>query len=144
MPRVYQDIKTRAMMEGWVPDLSIGSSSFGIGWAGLYTSLMPGGIILYENATGNVTMITCQTNEKLDHEWNKLAADLELSGDPEEWDYVIEYEDEYRAFRLIPGMDLHSTIEEAKQHALANMLEEQEMKRIWFLNANKNFILIGP
>jgi len=84
----FPDKKTRKLYMGTSDD-EVGSSSEGIGWAGLYFKRKrQGGHIIVENCDGFVERFTYETTEALSEAWAQMERTLDRS-EPEEEDWLI-------------------------------------------------------
>src|SRR5690606_33906700 len=70
----------------WGPDEEIGSSSEGIGWAGMWSDM---GVILEEGVDGSVTTRLC-SDDDVAMVWHDTQKRLDTVGHVGEEDYVIE------------------------------------------------------
>lgn len=136
----FPNIRAKALYEGGIPDDQVGSSTEGMGWAGLYILWeSQGGYILIEDTEGHVSMNHLMTDRLLEQNWNELTEELELSGDPDNGDYVIvcNYHYQYQC----PQLSDHwfDSMEECMSAILKASLKTPI---VWFENERGNFEIV--
>ena len=141
----YDRLRTRVLYSRTPVDEEVGSSSNGIGWAGLYMRWeTEGGYILHEGSDGLVTSETYPTDAAIEAAWKDMCDALEVSGDPDLADVVIM---ENPKDGLFYCMDLgESRMFEEIEEIIAELMAvpTPDQRNYWFLNERGNFIPINP
>lgn len=84
----FPDKKARKLYQGGA-DEEVGSSTEGLGWAGLYRRRnKPGGHVLVESTDGSVDHHRYDTDDELLRSWGEFQKTLDNSG-PDEDDWII-------------------------------------------------------
>lgn len=137
---IFDTERCRQTYYSWTPNDECGNVA-GLGWAGLYMSRgnTDGAMVLEYNPL-TAKMVSCIVEESaVESYWGSLCEALELSGDPEHDDVVIE-EERVDLFVVSPG----STRFNNRWLALFAVCEEygDDHPPIWFLNRRGVFVLM--
>lgn len=138
---IFPDLRAESMYFSADPYDECGSE-LGMGWGGLYLNMdHPGGHIL-EAQAGSVSRKQFDSDEILQETWRALCEALELSGDPDEQDCVIEHEG-YGKWVVTPGstqffMFDHSVLWAAKE---VEGVEDGSIT-LWLCNRRHVFTII--
>lgn len=135
----YTDHRARALYFSRMPDDECGSV-FGLGWAGLYLLEGAGADVLeYEKDGAMLRRKRWETDGWGDH-WDSLCQKLELSGEPEMGDIVIE-EERAGEYTMAPDGGRFDTRWLALHHAIENYGHDHPP--IWFRNRRNVFVLVS-
>lgn len=142
----FETLRARVLYTRAPADEEVGSTTEGVGWAGLYLRWEGvGGFILNEDVQGFVTIMECPTDEILQEEWGRVCEALEIGGAPDHGDPVIlENERTGEYFSVLLG---ESEKFEDIGDIIERMMEENMIgdgKTLWLLNCRGNFIPINP
>jgi hypothetical protein len=143
----FDSLRARVLYGRASTDEEVGSSSEGIGWAGLYMRWEgAGGYILQEDVEGFVTLESYTSDEALNTAWLEIAESLEFTGDPQHHDYVIQANERTsKYFCMNLGSDtMFDSVDE-----IVIALAEQQLQKpdvlpdVWFLNERGNFMPVA-
>lgn len=129
------------------PNDQVGSSSEGVGWAGLYLTAgsQAGGTILVENTDGFVDMHVYDTEEELKKSWAEFEKTLDIRT-PEQDDWVIS-EPASGQIRVgqVEGKPIHAGFDErddAIDWIRRRMEEDQFWPDVWVQNERGDMLRI--
>jgi hypothetical protein len=131
MSQKFDSILAKHLYELDDPDEEVGSSSEGVGWAGIWSEM---GVIIQEDTQGFVTTRVC-TEEEVALVWADIQKALSLDS-PADDDYVIDPTGGYRVVQL--GLTF-PTYEGALAAIAQDMAEQKFWPNVWLLSERGDF-----
>lgn len=135
----FDSILSEFLYSDWTPTSEVGSSSEGVGWAGLYGEV---GVILQEATDGTVTH-EILTHDTISLRWAEVESELTIGDQPAEDDYVVGESDRIEGGFIVHQFQEHFAKYEEALDAIWNDMEESNFyPDVWLVNERGDFTKI--